>query len=344
MTWLFLQVLWLLSTWLMYPNYMQPLPIVDYIMTQQEIETQLLIEEQQQKHEAEQQRIAIEDYFLFADKIGNIKYARWCAWGYEKSSRSTTKNKRVKCNKKAFDCWWAMKAYLVAKWILTKESISYFNSNTLYDLWIKKDPRTAQRWDFMYRRWFWRAATGNTSTHFAVVSRDYTGGRTMWIYDNVVPNGTDRFHEREIPITCNKTMCHYAGIYRIYISTNGVLELLKTTGKEITPREDIEQTWEVLMSIPPITKTLSGTATWYDYELDWQERSKSHDTCALRETDRYWTYRVTNTANGKTVDCYHNDYWPKEYTNKIIDLSSHAFKQIADLKSWVANVTIERIK
>ena len=64
----------------------------------------------------------------------------------------------------------------------------------------------------------------------------------MWIYDNVVPNGTDRFHEREIPITCNKTMCHYAGIYRIYISTNGVLELLKTTGKEITPREDIEQT------------------------------------------------------------------------------------------------------
>ena len=55
---------------------MQPLPIVDYIMTQQEIETQLLIEEQQQKHEAEQQRIAIEDYFLFADKIGNIKYAR----------------------------------------------------------------------------------------------------------------------------------------------------------------------------------------------------------------------------------------------------------------------------
>ena len=333
MTWVFLSILWLLSTGLMYPNYQWFQPISDTIMSIQQ-------EERERNYYEEQKHIAIEDYFLFADKLGKIIYARGCAGWYEKPTLGAD-GKYHSCNKRAFDCGGAMKAYLVAKGILDKASISYFNSQTLYELWDKKDPRTAERWDFMYRRWFGKAASWNNSTHFAVVSRDYNpDDRSMWIYDNVVPGGTDRFHEREIPITCNSSMCHYAGMFRIYISTNGVFELLQKTWKEITPRVDAE-TWEVLMSIPTM---LSWTATRYDYELDWIKWSEWHDTCALRITERYWTYRVTNTANGKSVDCRHNDYWPKESTNYIIDLSSHAFNQIADPRAWVINVLITKIK
>jgi rare lipoprotein A (peptidoglycan hydrolase) len=40
------------------------------------------------------------------------------------------------------------------------------------------------------------------------------------------------------------------------------------------------------------------------------------------------------------VECYHNDYWPAEYTNKVIDLSSYAFKQLAPLSRWVVDVQI----
>ena len=346
MTWLLLSVLGLLSTGLMYPNYQWMTPILEEITEQQQVQEQMLLDEFERNHQAEQKQIAIEDYFTFADKIGKIIYARWCAWGYEVATKWAD-GKYHNCNKKAFDCWWAMKAYLVAKGILDKKDISLYNSNTLYDLWIKKDPRTAERWDFMYRRWFGKAASWKNSTHFSVVSRNYNpGDRTMWIYDNVVPWGTDKFHEREIPISCNATMCHYAGMFRIYVSTNGVFELTQQTGKEITPRVNTTTeealTWVVLMSVPPTV--ITGVATRYDYDLEWQARSKSHNTCALRITDRYGTYRVTNLDNGKSVDCFQNDYGPKEYTNKIIDLSSHAFAQIGSLKAWVANVSIYRIK
>jgi len=349
MTWLILQVLGLLSTWLLYPNYTQPLPIVDAILQQQAIDQEIAQQEAEINHREEQKQIAIDDYFIFADKIGKIVYARWCAWGYEKAVK-TADGTYHNCSKKSFDCWGAMKAYLVAKWLLTKESISLFNSQVLYELWYPKDPRTAERWDFMYRRWYWQAASWNNSTHFAVVARDYNpSDSTMWIYDNVVPGGTDQFHEREIPITCNSTMCHYAGMFRIYVSTNGVYEFMTKYGKEITPRVDTMKqevdsgTQEVLMSTIP-EAIASGTATRYDYDLKWEHRSESHDTCALRIKERYGYYKVVNVDNGKSVTCFHNDYGPKEYTNKVIDLSSHAFEQIADKRDWIIkNVLIYKL-
>lgn len=336
----------------MYPNYVQPLPIIEY-MTEQQEQIQLIEQQEAEiNYQAEQKEIAINDYFIFADKIGKIRYARWCAGGYEAATR-TADGTYHNCGKKSFDCWGAMKAYLVAKWLLTKTSISYFNSQTLYELWTPKDPRTAERWDFMYRRGFGKASSWNNSTHFAVVSRDYTGGSTMRIYDNVVPGGTDKFHEREIPITCNSTMCHYAGMFRIYISTNGVYEFMTKMNKEITPRVDvtpqdtgssIQTTGQMFMSVSPAV-TASGSATRYDYDLgEWDQRSKTHNTCALRITKRYGYYKVVNVDNGKSVVCFHNDYWPKEYTNNVIDLSSHAFAQIADKSTRIANVTIYKLK
>lgn len=86
---------------------------------------------------------------------------------------------------------------------------------------------------------------------------------------------------------------------------------------------------------------LEGRATWYDYKLNWKWWSKNHDTCALRIHQRYGHYKVC--AWDRCITCYHNDYWPAEYTNKVIDLSSHAFKQLAPLSKWVIDVKIYKL-
>lgn len=90
---------------------------------------------------------------------------------------------------------------------------------------------------------------------------------------------------------------------------------------------------------------LEWKATRYDYQLNGIRWSKSHNTCALRIKERYWYYKVCSKSTDKCVVCYHNDYGPAEYTNKIIDLSSHAFKELwIPLSRWVADVEIYRVE
>ena len=82
-------------------------------------------------------------------------------------------------------------------------------------------------------------------------------------------------------------------------------------------------------------------ASWYDYSLNinWTNKvwSKTHDTCALRIYERYRTYKVC--ADDKCITCYHNDYWPQRQ-DRVIDLSSHAFKQLAPLKKGLVYVKV----
>lgn len=84
-----------------------------------------------------------------------------------------------------------------------------------------------------------------------------------------------------------------------------------------------------------------AAASWYDYKLDGIVWSKEHNTCASRTLKRYTMARITNLANGKTVDCYVNDYI--EHPDREIDLSSHAFAEIADLKLGLVKVKIEQL-
>ena len=82
-------------------------------------------------------------------------------------------------------------------------------------------------------------------------------------------------------------------------------------------------------------------ASWYDYSLNinWvnKNRSKTHDTCALRIYERYQTFKVC--TDDKCITCYHNDYGPARQ-DRVIDLSSHAFKQLAPLKRWLVYVKV----
>lgn len=88
---------------------------------------------------------------------------------------------------------------------------------------------------------------------------------------------------------------------------------------------------------------LEGSASRYDYKLNGKWWSKSHSTCALRIKERYWHYKVCVSGTDKCVVCFQNDYWPAEYTNKVIDLSSYAFKQLAPLSRWVVDVQIYKL-
>lgn len=87
----------------------------------------------------------------------------------------------------------------------------------------------------------------------------------------------------------------------------------------------------------------SGIASWYDYSLSFEwgdNRSRTHDTCALRIYERYQTFLVCSDVTWKCVECYHNDYGPAR-TDRIIDLSSHAFKELGiPLSRGLTPVTI----
>ena len=98
----------------------------------------------------------------------------------------------------------------------------------------------------------------------------------------------------------------------------------------------------VIEPTQPYVLSQTGVASYYDYTLDSGWSSLGHNVCATRDWERYSYVRVTNIANGKSIVCKITDYGPEEaiFPERIVDLSSHAFSQIADLKLGVINVTI----
>ena len=105
-------------------------------------------------------------------------------------------------------------------------------------------------------------------------------------------------------------------------------------------------------------KVMNGRASYYDYKLDGIWWSLNYSTCAVRDFERYSTLRVTNLDNGKTIDCYVNDYGPMNCEDRIkngldteetcleriIDLSSYAFSQLSPLgPGLLHNVKVEQL-
>ena len=93
-------------------------------------------------------------------------------------------------------------------------------------------------------------------------------------------------------------------------------------------------------------KILYGVASYYDYVLDGGWSSVGHYVCATRDFIRYSYVEATNVANGKSVICKVTDYGPDEsiFPDRIIDLSSTAFKAISDTKLGVVDVAVKQLK
>ena len=100
----------------------------------------------------------------------------------------------------------------------------------------------------------------------------------------------------------------------------------------------------------------SSKASWYSQESCRKEGTSGtytangerfYDnglTCAIRSRNWGRMYRVTNSANGKTVIVRHNDFGPgKKATARgvVIDLSPAAFSMIADKDLGIITVTVE---
>jgi len=84
----------------------------------------------------------------------------------------------------------------------------------------------------------------------------------------------------------------------------------------------------------------TGIASWYNYRINGIEWSRKHDTAASRTFKRYSTVIIRNLDTGKEIEAYINDYGPEEWTGREIDLSSHAFKELASLGKGLINVSV----
>lgn len=89
-----------------------------------------------------------------------------------------------------------------------------------------------------------------------------------------------------------------------------------------------------------------GEASYYDYTLPGGWSSLKHRVCASRNYAKGTMLEVTNTQTQAKVDCLVTDYGPDNsvFPERIIDLSSFSFSQIADLSEGVINVSIKEVK
>ena len=101
------------------------------------------------------------------------------------------------------------------------------------------------------------------------------------------------------------------------------------------------------------------TASWYSIESLKKEGTYKHskgvmangekfadekNTCATRDYELGNYLKITNNETGKSVIVKVTDRISKRFRGKRIDLSKKAFAQIANLKSGLVKVKVERIK
>ena len=110
-------------------------------------------------------------------------------------------------------------------------------------------------------------------------------------------------------------------------------------------KEQLEQAKKI-KDLEQNFKDSLGKASWYDYVLPSGWSSEGHRVCATRDFPRYSTIKVINLANGKSVECLVTDFGPDEeiHPDRIVDMSSFAFSQIADVNKGIINVQVIKIK
>lgn len=101
-------------------------------------------------------------------------------------------------------------------------------------------------------------------------------------------------------------------------------------------------------------RLLEGRASWYDYELD--ENGKGHpcfivrmncytqtvSVAAMRDVPRGTLVLVERIDTGKKIVVKVTDYGPEhaKFPHRVIDLSSYAFRQLADLNEGTIEVIV----
>jgi len=129
-----------------------------------------------------------------------------------------------------------------------------------------------------------------------------------------------------------------------------MIKIILTIFLILLPINGCEEVKVKEMPSDKMPKSKIEIASWYDYDLNASDQkcrsldcySMTNDTCASRDYVRGTILSVRATESGKIITCRVNDYGPELGTGRAIDLSSHAFKQLADLKIGLINVTIKQ--
>lgn len=89
-----------------------------------------------------------------------------------------------------------------------------------------------------------------------------------------------------------------------------------------------------------------GRASWYGEEFRGRKMANGEPfnpqafTCASYDFPLGTKLWVQNVVNGKIVEVVVSDRGPSRRLNRVLDLSSGAFSEIADLKDGVINIRI----
>lgn len=142
-----------------------------------------------------------------------------------------------------------------------------------------------------------------------------------------------------------------AGIYRnlslIYqkpdLSLCG-LESVVCPGEDNKPIERAKDAENAILSDSEGQKQgVEGAASWYTYTLPSGWSSVGHYVCAARDFARGKRIKITDQRTGKSVVCLVTDHGPdkKIHPDRVVDLSSTAFKVLAPLKvGIIKNVNV----
>ena len=145
-----------------------------------------------------------------------------------------------------------------------------------------------------------------------------------------------------------KLLLAVAIVIVIGLAVYGVVSLAKDIKKKPEVKPEMKADYQIAsFKEPEAVEDKEILASWYDYDLESKDQkcrdescySKFNLTAASRDYPR--GSRVEVCYQGKCIVVRINDFGPEEQTGRDIDLSSAAFKELADLKVGLLEVIIK---
>lgn len=201
-----------------------------------------------------------------------------------------------------FSCVWVMKAFAVAKWIMTQQEAKTYNSQWLYSISDPKNFFSAATWDYIR----FQLVDGTWYHHWATVRSPYS-----WWYIEIFDNIGNYMSPRSIRVSMINGNPHYVledRTRRLHIAENPIVKLAKNRQMVFDPLwKDMWDRW---------------ISRYYSYQywqentsrdfIDWERRKRTHEE--ERFINCSWDCQIT--ASGKRYNEW--DEWkyvacPPEY-------------------------------
>jgi len=162
---------------------------------------------------------------------------------------------------------------------------------------------------------------------------------SLYNYSFARPEKYDPSKPMTVKINYTKTNNYFKQIF-ILDGLSGIWQPLLTKDnpekKYVTATTTSTSGKVIILSNPDILSV--GTASWYKY--------KNGNFAASPDFKKGSVLRVTNLANGKSIDVTINDFGPEraKHPDRVIDLDKVAFQKIASTRDGLIKIKIEPLK